>query len=34
MDKDKSTASIIRTLWYSWLRYFDKPKEFLSDNAL
>jgi len=31
---DKSTASIIRALWYSWLRYFGKPKEFLSDNAL
>ncbi|XP_036149749.1 uncharacterized protein LOC118647910 [Monomorium pharaonis] len=31
---DKSTAAIIRALWYSWLRYFGKPKELLSDNAL
>jgi len=23
-----------RTLEYSWLRYFSKSKEFLSDNAL
>lgn len=30
---DKSTAAIIRALWYSWLRYFGKPKELLSDNA-
>lgn len=31
---DKSTASIIRAFWCSWLRYFGKPKELLSDNAL
>lgn len=31
---DKSTAAIIKALWYSWLRYFGKPKELLSDNAL
>ncbi|XP_020294887.1 uncharacterized protein LOC109860298 [Pseudomyrmex gracilis] len=31
---DKSTAAIIKALWHSWLRYFGKPKEFLSDNAL
>lgn len=29
---DKSTVSIIRAFWYSWLRYFGK--KFLSDNAL
>ena len=31
---DKSTAAIIRALWCSWLGYFGKPKEILSDNAL
>ena len=27
---DKSTTSIIRALWYSWLRYFGKLKASLS----
>lgn len=31
---DKSTAPIISAFWHSWLKYFGKPKEFLSDNAL
>lgn len=31
---DKSTAAIISAFWHSWLKYFGKPKEFLSDNAL
>lgn len=31
---NKSTTAIIRALWHFWLRYFGKPKELLSDNAL